>query len=565
MMSVDVYAWAPERQGIAYAAVLGVLAHQVFRRHETYRISTHLTLLLVPPLLLALSVSNPSHCPLKKSLPVLYAAYLSALVLSVVTYRLSPSHPLARYPGPLGCRVSKLWMAFLSRSGYQHVYYRDLHKRLGSVVRIGPNELSICEPSAVMALVGPNGLPKGPHVTGRLLTDKDLPMIGIEDLSTHMTRRRAWNRGFSSAAIAEYEELVGRRVMQLVQRLEEQQGKQVDIERWFDYFSYDAMCDMTFGGGSELLRDGDENNVWSVLSEGMTAMTFFGHVPWLGVYFGYLPAATRPIKSLLTACKGLVEQRMQQGSRTRDLFHYLNHEDQINKSPPPMRQLVDDGILAIVGGADTVSGALTSVIFCLLTHPETYDKLQVEVDKYYPPGEDVSSTRWHRDMKYLEAVINETLRVYSPGLGGSQRKVPADGPGVTVGSLYIPPGTALWVHAFSLHRDPSNFFPFPDDFWPERWLLAPRSPDLLSPEAADAKPADFVHNEEAYMPFSHGPMNCVGKNFALMEMRIVICALVQRFRFRLREGYDRADYDRNIKDYLIASRPNLPVIVELRV
>ncbi len=131
-------------------------------------------------------------------------------------------------------------------------------------------------------------------------------MIGIEDLSTHMTRRRAWNRGFSSAAIAEYEELVGRRAMQLVQRLEERQGKQVDIERWFDYFSsvcseslggvqltvtskvrrdvrYDVCLyhrpslsgsSMTrlyrFGGGPELLRDGDENNVWSVLSAGMT-------------------------------------------------------------------------------------------------------------------------------------------------------------------------------------------------------------------------------------------------------------------------------------------------------
>ena len=41
-----------------------------------------------------------------------------------------------------------------------------------------------------------------------------------------------------------------------------------------------------------------------------------------------------------------------------------------------MRQLVDDGILAIVGGADTVSGALTSVLYCLLTHPEAYEKLK---------------------------------------------------------------------------------------------------------------------------------------------------------------------------------------------
>ncbi|TFK79961.1 high nitrogen upregulated cytochrome P450 monooxygenase 2 [Polyporus arcularius HHB13444] len=563
-MDLDVYVWSPKRQTAVYAMVLGIMAHQVFRQHETYRISIHFTLLLTPPLLVAVTVSSTSQSTLEKALLDSYAAYLSALVLSVVAYRLSPSHPLACYPGPISLRLSKLWMAFISRSGYQHLYYKDLHERYGNVVRIGPNELSIREPSAVMALVGPSGLPKGPHVTGRLLTDKDLPMIGIEDISSHMTRRRAWNRGFSSAAIAEYEELVGRRAMQLVQRLEAHQGRQVDLERWFDYFSYDAMYDITFGGGSELLRDGDENNVWSVLSEGMTAMTFFGHVPWLGVYFGFLPAATRPIKSLLAACKGLVKQRMQRGSRTRDLFHYLNHEDQKDKAPPPMRQLVDDGILAIVGGADTVSGALTSVLFCLLTHPEAYEKLQTEIDEYYPRGDNVLSTRCHRDMKYLEAVINETLRVYSPGLGGSQRKVPADGPGVTVGSLYIPPGTALWVHAFSLHRDPNNFFPFPDDFWPERWLFASHSSDPLSPEAADAKPADFVHNEEAYMPFSHGPMNCVGKNFALMEMRIVICALVQRFRFRLREGYDRADYDRNFKDYLIASRPNLPVIVELR-
>ena len=70
-----------------------------------------------------------------------------------------------------------------------------------------------------------------------------------------------------------------------------------------------------------------------------------------------------------------------------------------------MRQLVDDGILAIVGGADTVSGALTSVLYCLLTHPEAYEKLQTEVDKYYPLGEDVYSTRRHRDMRYLEAVM----------------------------------------------------------------------------------------------------------------------------------------------------------------
>ena len=126
------------------------------------------------------------------------------------------------------------------------------------------------------------------------------------------------------------------------------------------------------------------------------------------------------------------------------------------------------------------------------------------------------------------------------------------------------------MHFWSIHRDPRNFTD-PSSFWPERWLIASSHKASMSSAGVRARrlsspplPDGFVHNEDAYMPFSHGPMNCVAKNFALMEMRIVVCALMQRFRFRLPGGYDPADYERDFKDYLIASRPNLPVIVELR-
>ena len=72
---------------------------------------------------------------------------------------------------------------------------------------------------------------------------------------------------------------------------------------------------------------------------------------------------------------------------------------------PPLTQVISDGILAIVGGADTVSGALTSVFFCLMANPKTYEKLQAEVDHYYPAGADVLDTTWHREMKYMDAVM----------------------------------------------------------------------------------------------------------------------------------------------------------------
>ena len=70
-----------------------------------------------------------------------------------------------------------------------------------------------------------------------------------------------------------------------------------------------------------------------------------------------------------------------------------------------MDHLVDDGILAIVAGADTVSSCLTSLFACLLTHPDKLELLRAEIDMRYPAGEDPEDSIHHRDMHYLHAVM----------------------------------------------------------------------------------------------------------------------------------------------------------------
>ena len=72
---------------------------------------------------------------------------------------------------------------------------------------------------------------------------------------------------------------------------------------------------------------------------------------------------------------------------------------------PPMKHLVDDGILAVTAGSDTTASALTSIFFCLLTHPDTYASLQAGVDKVYTKDEDSLVTKHHKDMVYLGAVV----------------------------------------------------------------------------------------------------------------------------------------------------------------
>ncbi|RPD68207.1 high nitrogen upregulated cytochrome P450 monooxygenase 2 [Lentinus tigrinus ALCF2SS1-7] len=570
--------------------------HQLFRTRETYRVSAHLALLLGPPTLLVIVDGyRTTLLPASNSLLSYYFTYLSALVASVVLYRISPFHPLWPYPGPFWCRTTMFWHAAVAATGEQPRYLQRLHDKYGDIVRFGPNNLSIRDPSLVGPLMGSSGVGKGPNFVGAMLTETNVPMVGIADTDEHIRRRRAWTRGLGPAALKEFEHLIVRRAHQLVDQLGEQKGV-VNIGKWINYFSYDLMSDMTFGGGSELLQEGDKTNVWHVIEEGVVPATFLAQVPWLGLYVARIPAAMKALDAFLQLGKDFAMRRIEKGSTTPDLFHYLNNEDLPDKPQPPLQQLVDDGILAIVAGADTVSSAMTSLFHCLLTHPETYRKLQEEVDKYYPQGEDAFNSKHYRDMTYLQAVIHEATRLYPPIMTSSPRKVPNDASGVAIGSLYLPPGTSILIPPFSLHRDARNFT-FPDSFWPERWLVAsgqlaladaplPRPIPSLSFESSPSRKSsgpsntllptstshgahtlaesEFAHNDSAFLAFSHGPMNCVGKGLGMQEMRTVVTAIMQRYEMRLREGWDAGGYEAEYRDYFVSTRPEVPVLLERR-
>ncbi|KAI0367365.1 high nitrogen upregulated cytochrome P450 monooxygenase 2 [Pilatotrama ljubarskyi] len=542
-----------------FICALALVTHQLLKYLETYSMATHVLLLCIP-LLVGFQLLQPTMAPFGAAC-LSAAAFVSTLLVSTTLYRISPFHRLAKYPGPFPCKLSKVWMACVSATGRQHLYIKSLHDKYGDVVRIGPNELSFRDPSIVNVALGSPGVPKGPLMIGRILTATDLPLPGIMDPQVHQERRKLWNRAMSASALKEYEPQIANRANQLVHVLESQKDD-FDIGQFVKFFAYDFMCDMAYGGGSELLRDGDEHNIWHTLEEGMPAATFLSHVPWLGPYFGSLPVISAPVARLLSHCREYTLQRIRRGTVRKDVFHYLSNEDQPGKGSPPLQQLVDDGVLAIVAGADTTSSALTSLFFCLCTHPGAYKRLQEEVDRFYAPGEDPCEAKYHKDMYYLTAVINETLRLYPPVPSGTQRQVPHRSPGIMLGPYFVPPGTAMFLHPYTMHRDPRNFSPFPDDFWPERWLIAA---GRASPSDLDSKYSrSFAHNEAAFVPFSYGPANCVGKQLAMQEMRTVVCSVLQKFEMRLREGWNPQEYDEGFRDYFVTTRPAVPVTLKAR-
>ncbi|KAK7692347.1 hypothetical protein QCA50_003972 [Cerrena zonata] len=529
-------------------AAFALTTHFIYKTWEPTHIPFQIVLLAVVPLVLSSIVAD--HLSIFAALPLTIFTYFTTLVSSVVLYRISPFHPLAGYPGPFLFRISQWFMLKVASGGKRHLYIQQLHDRYGDAVRIGPNEVSIRDVSAINPLMGTAGWPKGPNYLGRTLGPQPIPaLITINKPAEHSRRRRAWNRAFSVAALKEYEPMVAKRVNQLVDRIASEKGV-VDISACIGFFTYDFMGDMAFGGWYEMLRDGDKDGRWKAMTDSLKLTVRLEHIPWITHWMQKFGVGAQVVRKQRAFAVDRAKSRIKQGAKTKDLFYYLNNDDGADSHAPPMAQVVSDANLAIIAGSDTTASVLSNLFYFLLRDPVAYKKLQEEVDKYYPAGDDPTNTQHHPKMVFLEASINESLRLLPAVPSGSQRAaVPGSG-GKAIGPYYLPEGTHARIHFYSVQRDPRNFFPNPESFWPDRWIVA---------EGDVPAPKGFKHNPAAFTPFSFGPYNCVGKNLAMQEMRSLVCALMQQVELRFADDYNPDEWLEELQDMFVVHKGRLPV------
>ncbi|KAH9035154.1 high nitrogen upregulated cytochrome P450 monooxygenase 2 [Lactarius deliciosus] len=530
----------------------GFISYQCFHHLEPRSKLPLVALLFVVPVLLSVPISY--HVPWPSAAVLLaFLAYGSAVTSFTLFYRLSPFHPLAKYPGPAIAKTSKVWAAYLCAKGDIHRLYKSLHDRYGDVVRVGPNELSIRDSSLIHPILGQGGLPKGPRWEGR----EGPPMlIAQRDPILHMHQRKPWNRAFSSAALKEYEIVVAKRIRQLVgclddiiQRSDQKANTVMDINRWLKYFTTDFMGDMAFGGGFEIMKAGrDIDGIWTLFESGVCISGVTSHIPYVGPILTAIARQRSSLVRLRAFGKERVLERLRMGANRKDLFYYLSGEELPESERPSPADIAQDGLLAIIAGSDTTSSALTAVLYYLLCNPAAYERLQAEVDGAFPDGEEPLDVMKLSQMEWLNGCINETLRLQPPVLGGSQRRVDKGKGAKVLGNLIIPEETQLCLHTYSIHRDPRNFHT-PEAFLPERWL--------------NTAPAG-EHNTAAFFPFSYGPTICAGKNLALMEMRMVTCWVLRRFQFSKAPGVIYEEWEGRILDWFIVHQDPLLVGVSHR-
>ncbi|EES13188.1 hypothetical protein BDA96_07G003400 [Sorghum bicolor] len=180
-------------------------------------------------------------------------------------------------------------------------------------------------------------------------------------------------------------------------------------------------------------------------------------------------------------------------------------------------------------GTDTSSLVLELAMAELMRNPQQKAKLQGEVRKHTPEGQETVEEEDIANMPYLRAVVKETLRLHPPVPLLLPRLSMAD---CIVQGYYVPSGTRVIVNAWALGRDPESWQEKPEEFMPERFM-----------DGGSAAGVDFKGNHFQFLPFGAGRRICPGLNFGMATVEIMLANLMYCFDWQLPSAMEEKGVD----------------------
>ncbi|MFN8612110.1 MAG: cytochrome P450 [Vulcanimicrobiota bacterium] len=227
----------------------------------------------------------------------------------------------------------------------------------------------------------------------------------------------------------------------------------------------------------------------------------------------------------------IVRDRRAQKNRPHDLLTaLLEARDPETGESMSDHQLCDELITFLLAGHETTANALAWTFYLLSLHPDQRRRLESEVgEKRAPTVQDLA------ELPLSERVVLESMRLYPPvWVYGRISAAPDQFMGHSIGKNQI-----VTVAPYVLHRNPA-IWPNPEGFDPDRFLLE--------------------RPKGAYVPFAHGPRQCIGNHFAMMEARLLLVTIASQVRLNLRAG------TRVEAEALVTLRPRggLPMTLEWR-
>ncbi|KAI1157896.1 cytochrome P450 [Nemania serpens] len=437
------------------------------------------------------------------------ALFSSILIYRRFFHRLNKSN----LPGPGWARYTKIWHIWENRDSRNHLYLHKLFQKYGDVVRTGPAEVTVFTPDAHEATCGRQTQCIKSEFYDLLWPERAL--FAAREKAVHAKRRKAWQYGFSPAALEHHE----RKVLKWVDRLDVQlelkakDSAIVNATEFFLWFTFDIMGDFTFSKSFDMLERQQWHHVVLQTQNARKLLGILAATPWL-LHLGLklLPriAWIRDWYESVEWCQGQMKERLEKGAppKVPDLTSFFM-EGNKGKHDPWLR---GDSLLAILAGSEPTAQILAAIFHELSMHPQHIKTIRQELT-----GVCITNHKELAELPHLNGVIQEAMRLHPNLLTGGSRKTTHNG--VKIGNAYIPPHTTIVAPHYTIARR-EDCFEEPLKFIPERW----------------SSRRDMVRVSAAHVPFSSGEYNCIGQHLAWRIMRYTMARVIIKYNFYLAPG-----------------------------
>jgi len=322
------------------------------------------------------------------------------------------------------------------------------------------------------------------------------------------------NSGFNSKAYNEYYPTFSLMVEKTLSKMEaDAKIGDVEMRNWFSKFTLDLLGNSIFHHDFGRLEDKstyayDSYTQLLLLRQG----NFYGRLLTLFPWLDYLPIPPTnrfhsAVDNIISLFHQIIKER-QSGQKYGDILDNLLNSQTEKTGGLSQTELISNLWIFFLAGHETTSSALTSECICLAKYPDIQEKIYQEIQNTIGNGtpslDDLSK------LSYLDNFIHEVMRLHPPVSFLPTRKASRD---VQYNDQVIPKDTFVGLFISSIHKHP-DFWPNPENFDPDRFL----------PENKKGR------HHYAYLPFSLGPRQCIGNIFSLIEQRLFLTRLLQKFR-----------------------------------
>lgn len=403
-----------------------------------------------------------------------------------------------------------------------------LHQKHGAVVRLGPNELSVNSLHGLRTIYT-GAFEKDAFYQEVFVNFHADNMVGMIHNQAHGQRKRMLSRVFSKSFLQQSKDLCDISAMVLSQRLfpilsrVAKTGEAINVLPLFQAVGMDFTSSFLFGtrNSTMYVLNPPEWQQW------LDEYEKFKHMSREERYLGFVERWCLSLCRKMEGNDAPNDVNVDTNPVVYDKLRASLEKEQSN--PRSLELTVASELLDhLVAGHETTGITSTYMMWELSRHPQLQQELRQELLTLTPTLEYPFYTRNAEgslpafpspsaidSLPLLDAMVRETLRLYPPAPQSLLRVTPSTEEGISLnGYGSIPGGVRVGSSAYSLHRI-ENVYPNAEKWLPKRWL---------QPEESK------IHDmRRLWFPFGSGGRVCLGSNFALQEIKLVMAAAYTNF------------------------------------